>query len=307
MKIIIYISFIIFCWINSAKAQYFPVFSHYVINGLVINPAYTGSREVMSINILYRNQMIGINGAPVYQTLSIHAPLKNPKLGLGFLFFNENTGPLHTTHAFATYAYKVQLGAGKLNFGLQTGIIYGEYNWNTMYLNDPGDQAFNSNNNTYVLPNIGAGLYYYSRSFFAGLAVPYFLSYKETGARDAYSIYHDLNNYNFLFSAGYLFRVSKDFKLKPSTLVKYYINSSEQIDLNLIAILLDDKLWIGGSYRFQEAVAALFELQINPQFRISYTFEYAGNNTGYFNYTSHEIGLRYEFSYKLKAFNPRYF
>lgn len=289
------------------EAQYFPVFSQYVVNGLIINPAYTGSREVLSLNFSYRNQMTGIKGAPVYQTLSVHAPLKNPKLGLGFLFFNEKTGPTHNTHAFLTYAYRVQIGESKLNFGLQTGVIYKEFNWGQVYLNDDDDPVFNSNNNSYILPNLGAGAFFYNRKFFTGFSIPYFLSYKESSERDKYTIYHEFSNYNFLFTAGYLFNFSNNFKLKPSTLIKYYLDAEEQIDLNLSAILLDDKLWIGGAYRFQEAFAGLFEVQINPQFRISYTFEYAGRNAGYFNYTSHEVGLRYEFSYKLKAFNPRYF
>lgn len=287
--------------------QYFPVFSQYVVNGLVVNPAYTGSREVLSINFMYRNQMTGIKGAPVYQTFTAHAPLKNPNLGLGFLFFNEKTGPSHNTHAFATYAYRVQMGESKLSLGLQTGIIYKEFNWGHVYLNDIDDLAFKTNADSYILPNIGAGVYFSNKTFFSGLSIPYFLSFKENSSREKYTIYHEFKNYNLLFTAGYLLYLSNDLKLKPTTLIKYFLEDDEQIDFNLTAIMMNNKLSVGAAYRLQEAVAGLCEVQLNPQFRLSYTFEYAGRNSGYFNYTSHEIGLRYEFSYKLKAFNPRYF
>jgi type IX secretion system PorP/SprF family membrane protein len=288
-------------------AQYFPMFSQYVSNGLILNPAYTGSREVLSINLLYRNQMVGFTGAPQYQTLSAHAPMKNDNIGLGLMFFNESAGPVRNIHIYTSYAYRLRLGSGKLSFGLKAGINYGQYNWNNVYTNDSNDPAFNNDNNSYVLPNIGAGIYYYSNKFFTGFSIPYFLSYKEDEDHNGFSFYHDFNNYNFLITAGYLFSFSRNFKLKPTTLIKYYTNATEQVDLNLNVIILNDKIWLGSAYRLNEAVAGSFEVQLNPQFRIGYTFEYAGKTARFFNYTSHEVSLRYEFSYKIKAFNPRYF
>lgn len=306
-KKITYILFILVTTLTNSFSQYFPIFSQYISNGLVINPAYTGSREVLSLNFMYRNQMTGFEGAPVYETFTVHAPLKNPRVGVGFMAFNEKAGPTRNTQAYATYAYRIRFVKGRLSLGLKAGINYGDYNWKNVYTNDSNDPAFSNKNNTFILPNIGAGIYYYSKKFFTGISVPYFLTYKESSNRSSYDIVNDIKNYNFLITAGYLLNFSRGFKLKPSCLVKYYTNSQEQVDLNLNFILLNDKLWLGTAYRLDEAMAGILEVQLSPQFRAGYTYEYAGKTTSYFNYTSHEITLRYEFSYKIKAFNPRYF
>ena len=56
-------------------AQQLPQFSQYMYNMISINPAYAGSREVMVVNLLNRNQWIGVEGAPITQTLSAHSSL----------------------------------------------------------------------------------------------------------------------------------------------------------------------------------------------------------------------------------------
>lgn len=209
----IYIIFLFVLLSANANAQYFPVFSQYVSNGLVLNPAYTGSREVLSINMLYRNQMVGFNGAPQYQTISAHAPLKNDNIGLGILLFNESAGPVRNTHLYTNYSYRIRMGKGKLSMGLKIGFNYGQYSWNNVYTNDNNDPAFNNNNNSFILPNAGAGVYYYSKKYFAGFSIPYFLSYKENEDHNGFSFYHDFKNYNFLITSGYLFSFSRGFKV----------------------------------------------------------------------------------------------
>jgi type IX secretion system PorP/SprF family membrane protein len=307
MRIKFYILSLIIWGCVKTNAQNFPIFSQYVSNGLIINPAYTGSREVLSISMLYRDQMVGFDGSPKYQTLSAHAPLKNDNIGLGILFLNESSGPMRNSHLYTSYSYRLRLGSGKLSFGLKAGINYGQYNWKNVYLNNSQDPAFLKSDITYVLPNFGAGVYYYSSKYFAGFSIPYFLSYRDNASHDGFEFYNDFKNYTFLITTGYLFRISRDFKIKPTALIKYYTYSKEQFDLNLNIILLNDRLWLGSAYRLDEAYSGSFEVQLNPQFRIGYAFEFAGKTAESYNYTSHDITLRYEFSYKIKAFNPRYF
>jgi len=303
IKILLFFLFIsVIC-----KAEYFPIFSQYVSNGLVINPAYSGSREVLSLNLMYRNQWVGLDGAPTYQTFSIHAPLKNAHIGLGLLFLNENSGLTQNTHAYFNYAYRIRMGKGKLALGLKAGVQFSKLSSQHIFLNDDHDPAFDNYNNYFVIPNVGAGVYYYSPHAFLGFSVPYLLSYKANNSNSGYLIYNDFSNYNYLFTCGYLFDISKGFKIKPSALLKYNEKLQQQFDLNLNLILFNDKLWIGGAYREKEAITGMFELQLNPQLRLGYSFDYSGAKMSTINYVSHEITLRYEFSYKIKAFNPRYF
>jgi type IX secretion system PorP/SprF family membrane protein len=307
VKQLIYILLLSFLLNGLIEAEDFPVFSQYVSNGLLLSPAYTGSREVLSVNLMYRDQWVGFDGAPVYQTLSIHAPLKNAHIGIGFLLLNETSGPTRNTQAYFNYAYRVNLGKGKLAFGLRAGMHFANFNWKNIYLIDPSDPAFSNNNENYMLPNFGAGIYYYSYHAFLGLSVPYFLSYKESASHNGYAIYNDINNYNYMFTAGYLFDISRNFKVKPTTLIKYNSVTKFQEDLNLNIILLNDKLWLGIADRVNQAISYMVEIQFNPQLKLGYSFDYAAGPINYFNHMSHEISLRYEFSYKIKAFNPRYF
>jgi type IX secretion system PorP/SprF family membrane protein len=291
----------------SGKAQSIPVFSDYISNGLLINPAYAGSREVLSLSLLFRDEWVGFENSPLYETFSAHAPLKNAHIGLGFVFMNEKSGSTVNTHAYFNYAYRMNMGKGKLALGLKAGFNYTNNDWNNLYLNNPIDPTFSDKTKKYILPNFGIGAYYSTDRVFAGLSIPYILSYRESSAGSGYKIYHDMKNYNYLLTAGYLFDISRNFKLKPSFLLKYNAIMKQQFDLNLNFILLNDKLWIGTACRFDEALSSSLELQINPQLRFGYSFDYSGLQSNYFNYTSHEIFIRYEFSYKIKAFNPRYF
>jgi len=294
-------------YIVPGKSQYIPIFSDYISNGLLINPAYSGSREVLSLNLLFRDQWAGFEGSPLYETFSAHAPLKNAHIGLGFLLMNEKSGPSNITQAYFNYAYRIIIGSGKIAFGLKAGINYSNNNWSNIYLNDSPDKAFSDNTRSYVLPNFGLGIYYSSKKVFAGFSIPFILSYRETNPGSGYQIYNDVENYNYLFTAGYLFDISGSLKIKPSVLLKYNAIYKQQLDLNLNFILLNDKLWVGTAYRTNEAMSSSFEIQLNPQLRFGYSFDYSGGQINSFKYTSHEIFFRYEFSYKIRAYSPRYF
>jgi type IX secretion system PorP/SprF family membrane protein len=308
MKKILIIIGLLLLLVTEGKSQYFNVFSQYVSNGLLINPAYTGSREVLSINFMFRQQYAGFEGAPKYETFSIHTPLKNANIGIGLLFLNEQEGPARNTHAYFNYAFRIHVGKGRLALGLKAGIHYASYDFKNLLVNDAGDYVFSSKNNYFILPNFGVGLYYYSRKAFLGFSVPYLLSYKKsTSANKGTTIYNNVNNYFFHFAAGYLLDISKNFKIKPTTLFKSNLQLENQLDLNMNFIFFNSRLWLGGAYRLKQAISGSFEIQVNPQLLLGYTYDYTGGQVKNFNFPSHEICIRYEFSYKIKAFNPRYF
>jgi type IX secretion system PorP/SprF family membrane protein len=305
MKRLLYI--LLFFTSFSLNAQDVPIFSQYVNNGIILSPAYTGSREVLSMNLMYRNQWVGLKGAPVYQTFSAHAPLKGAKVGVGLLVFDQKFGASHNTQAFLNYAYRVSLGKGKLSFGIRAGMIMQSNNWGNISTYDKDDKVFQSNNDSYVLPNLGVGIYYYSNRMFLGLSVPYMLSVKPNSTYNGYSVYHNMSNYNYLLTGGILLDFSAGFKLKPTALLKYNPNLKQQFDLNLNVILLNNRLWLCGAYRIDEAYNGTIEVQLNPQLRLGYSFDYGSGKILNLINNSHEISLRYEFSYKIKAVNPRYF
>ena len=104
-------------------AQQLPQFTQYMYNTISINPAYAGSREALSIVGLHRSQWVGFQGGPITQTLSIHTPLRNDRIGLGLSFIEDDLGPENFTYLYADFSYAIPTGVdGKLAFGLKGGF-----------------------------------------------------------------------------------------------------------------------------------------------------------------------------------------
>ena len=287
----------------------YPVYSQYLQNGLVINPAYAGSRGALSGFMSYRIQWMGTDGAPVIQSISLHTPMKDDKVALGIMAQFMQFGFTKSTSIYASYAYHIRLGPGKLSFGLKGGFDMS----NTVYpkdnfLTNPGDPVF-INDKPYVLPNIGAGLYYFSNKLFAGVSVPSFLSYRKTGTSSV-EAYHSFSDYDFVFSAGGLIIFSQLIKFKPSLLIDYALQNTKKlnrVDING-NIILADLIWLGGSWRTTEQViVGIIQVQLNPQLMFGFSYDYPAGRMNSYSKGSSEFILRYEFGSKVSAANPRYF
>ncbi|MHC1733113.1 MAG: type IX secretion system membrane protein PorP/SprF [Bacteroidales bacterium] len=309
MKVRLYILILFIVAVHSAAmAQQVPITSQYLTNGLIINPAYAGTREALSANLSYRKQWAKIIGAPQFQTLSLHSPINNKeKVSLGLMADYLTYGVTKDVGIYAFYAYSVRIGRGKLSMGLKGGIDLSNTNYNKLQfpdgnLTDPlltGDMK-------YTLPNMGVGFYYYTDKYFAGLSVPSLLTYRRD-ATDEFSVKPDYAHFKSYFTAGTILRFADSFKVKPSVLVRYAMKEPLEVDLNANFIFADI-LWVGGSYRIAEkAAVALLDLQVTPQLKLGYSFDYQLGHLN--NYTSgtHEVSLRYEFEFKVSATSPRYF
>jgi type IX secretion system PorP/SprF family membrane protein len=285
----------------------YPVYSQYLHNGLLINPAYAGSREVLSLFLSGRVQWAGIKGAPLSETFSLHSLLKNDKVGLGLSGQFFKYGYSKSTSVYTDYAYHLRLGKGKLALGLKAGFDMLNTDFTGIVLIDPGDPVFVTNDKPFFLPNAGAGMYFYSKKFFLGAAVPSFLSYlKSSSGKVSFEALSDLD---VLLSAGALITFSEAFKFKPSVFVDYSVQKTKPMRIDLNGnFIIRDFVWIGGSWRTSEEVAVgIIQIQVNPQIMFGYSYDYPVGNMNTYSKGSHEIVLRYEFNYKVSAANPRYF
>jgi type IX secretion system PorP/SprF family membrane protein len=285
----------------------YPVYSQYLHNGLIINPAYAGSREVLSVFLSGRLQWMGIKGAPVSQTISMHTLLKNDRVGLGLSGQFFQFGFSKSTSIYADYAYHLIMGKGKLSMGLRAGFDISNTNYAGILLIDPNDPAFTTNDKPYYLPNVGAGIYYYNKKFFLGAAVPSFLSYvKNSGGAVSFNTFKD---FDFLLTAGALLSFSPTLKFKPSVFVDYSIQKTQKMRIDLNGnFIIYDFVWVGGSWRTSEDVAVgILQLQVTPQMMFGYSYDYPVGKMNTYSKGSHEIIFRYEFGYKVSVANPRYF
>jgi type IX secretion system PorP/SprF family membrane protein len=292
----------------------YPVYSQYLQNGLIINPAYAGTRGALCGFLSYRMQWMGTDGAPSIQSISLHTPMKNDKVALGLMAQFMKYGATRATSIYASYAYHIRLAKGKLSFGLKAGTDMSKTDYADIRetLTHPADPVFSTNDKPYILPNVGAGIYYFSERLFAGLSVPSFLSYKKTGTGSVQA-YHSFNEYDFVITAGGLITISQFLKFKPSVLVDYSLQETKklnQFDINGNFILAD-LIWLGGSWRTTEEVAVgILQVQINQQLMFGFSYDYPVGRMSYFKKGlsgSSEFILRYEFGSKVSAANPRYF
>jgi type IX secretion system PorP/SprF family membrane protein len=287
----------------------YPVYSQYLHNGLMINPAYAGSRGALTATLSYRMQWMGISDAPKLQSVTLHSPMKNDKVALGLSARFMQYGVTKSSSIYAIYAYHIKMGRAKLSFGLKAGVDISNNDYTGLLGIARPDPVFPDDNKSYFFPNAGAGIYFFSDKFFAGMSVPNFLFYKSTGASSTQA-YHSFNEYDFIFSAGGLITFSQNFKFKPSALLDlslHDIKMVHQLDINGNFIIAD-LVWIGGSWRTtEEVLVAHLQVNLGQQLMIGVSYDYPAGRMNNYSKGSTEIVLRYEFGSKISAANPRYF
>jgi type IX secretion system PorP/SprF family membrane protein len=278
------------------KAQHGAMYSQYMFNGLLINPAYAGSNEVLSATLLTRNQWVGFDGAPKTTTLSMHSPLRSKKVNLGITISNDQYGITKQNKINAVYAYRLFLKNGSLAFGVQAGINMIRNNWSHISTTTAGDQVFTNQYSQQNIPESGFGVYYKNQKFFAGASAPDLLTLKKVSG----ILYKPM-----LLSAGYLFTVSEELKIKPSFVFKYIRNSPVEVDLNANAYF--KAFGLGLSYRTKDAIVFMASYNINEQFTAGYSYDLTISKLRTYVKSTHEIMLKYEFGFKVHPQSPRYF
>jgi type IX secretion system PorP/SprF family membrane protein len=275
-----------------------------MFNGLVINPAYAGSQEALSVTAQAKRQWSNVDGAPVTATFSAHSSLNKDKMGLGFIMSNDRISIFSQTLVNAVYSYRILFADNKrLAFGLQAGLSNYNANYSQLTSYTPNDPAIPSSNFKSLSPSFGAGVYYSTPRFFAGLSTPYLAS---NILKTKYVTNHlELRN-NYFLAAGYVVDISNDFKLKPNVLMKYLPGNPIQFDLNA-NLLFREVLWAGVSYRTSHSMCFLFQVNVTDQLRVGYSYDtMMGKYVGFSG--SHELMINYLFSFtKTKIVTPRYF
>ncbi|MFH4966375.1 type IX secretion system membrane protein PorP/SprF [Gaetbulibacter sp. M235] len=288
-------------------AQQLPQFTQYMYNTISINPAYAGSREALSIVGLHRSQWVGFKGGPITQTLSIHTPLRNDRIGLGLSFIQDDLGPQNFSYLYGDFSYTIPTGTdSRLAFGLKAGLtgfsFDTDFRLDDSNINDPLIYGVEDR----WTPNIGAGVFWHSNAWYLGLSAPRILNTN----RDKDKEFKALERISYYFTGGYVFDLSNAIKLKPAFLVKATNGAPLSYDLTA-NFLFNEKLWLGGSYRINQQTAAIggiVDFQISRQLRIGYAYEKPISDIASYTTGTHEILLIYEFKFlssKLKS--PRYF
>jgi type IX secretion system PorP/SprF family membrane protein len=301
----VFLSVLLFIGIG-AIAQQDAQYTQYMYNTVSINPAYAGSRGQMSIAALHRSQWVGLDGAPVTQTLNIHSPIGYRGLGMGFSIVNDQIGPTSETNFDMDFSYTIQLAReSRLSFGLKGSLNLLDIRFSE--LNQfASDQTLQQDIDNRLSPNVGAGIYYHTNKFYTGLSVPRFL---ETSHFEESSLSTAKEQMNFYFITGYVWDLSSTVKFKPTILSKITQGAPLQVDVSA-NFMLNDKFILGAAYRWDAAVSGMVGFNISDGFLlgIAYDRETTALGSAAFNDGSFEVILRYDFiSFKDNLKSPRFF
>ncbi|MCF8322906.1 MAG: type IX secretion system membrane protein PorP/SprF [Flavobacterium sp.] len=286
-----------------SHAQQDAQFTQYMYNTINVNPAYAGSRGALSIFALHRTQWVGLDGAPVTNTISVNTPLNNSNLGLGVSVINDRIGPTNENTISADLSYTLPTSENyKLSFGLKATANL--FNLNVSDLNplvevDPSLQNYNK-----FSPNIGAGLYLHSDKAYVGFSIPNFMETNRYNDNDV-KIFKEKMNYYLI--GGYVFDLSSEVKFKPAFISKVVEGAPFQMDLSG-NFMFNNKFVVGVAYRWSAALSAMVGFQVSEGLYIGYGFDNETTNLKNYNTGSHEVFLRYEiFKNVDKITTPRFF
>jgi type IX secretion system PorP/SprF family membrane protein len=274
-------------------------YTQYMYNMPVINPAYSGSSGVPVVRVAGRTQWVNVLGAPRTATFSIDAPVGR-SVGLGFSVIHDRVGPVRENIVSGDFSYTIFTGVeGRLAFGLKAGVR--SFNIGTLTTIDPDPINVPIDR---VSPIVGAGVFYYTDRFYAGFSSPNLLKTKYDD-RDVAVISDANDSAPFYLTSGYVFDITDNIKLKPSTMLKMASGSPIAIDVST-NLLINNNLEFGLSYRIDDSLAAMIGIQASEKLRIGYAFEYSTSNFGRFNSGTHELLLIYKFN-RRDMKSPRFF
>ncbi len=291
-------------------AQQDAQYTHYMYNTNVVNPAYAGSRDVLSVFGLHRTQWVGLAGAPVTSTVSVSTPLNGTNLGLGVSIVNDKIGPSDENNIAVDLSYFIPTSDRyRLSFGIKATANLLNVDFTKLDIYNPADARFANNIDNRFSPNIGAGLFLHSDKTYFGLSVPNFIETEhfDKAASNLAPTFIATERLHYYIIAGHVFDISGNVKFKPSLLSKVVKGSPLQLDLSG-NFLINDKFTAGVAYRWDAAMSGLLGFQVNESWLIGYSYDFETTRLARYNSGSHEIFLRYElFKKNNKVISPRFF
>jgi type IX secretion system PorP/SprF family membrane protein len=324
-------------WSAFSGAQQRPHYTQYVLNQYILNPAISGIENYTDIRASHRHQWVGVQDAPVTTYFTIHAPLgkkdlrttstsfsgpgvnprgrqywvdylaAEPHHGIGAQVVNDRTGPLQRFSASLTYAYHIGLtsrmnlsagfGAGINRVALNASRLdFGSFNI------DPAVAGSGVLNR--IKPDLSAGLYLYSATFFAGLSVQQVVPERLSFADGKVSPAPGRLVPHLFATAGFRTLLGEDWNLVPSVMMKSITSLPPSIEAN-VKFQYRDIFWLGGSYRIEDGFAGLAGINISNRLNIGYAYDHTISRLNLFSKGTHEVLVGFMIGSRMEERCPR--
>ena len=306
MKKLFLVTLSVIAFTVELHAQQDPHYTQYMYNMSVMNPAYAGSKENLSLGLLHRKQWVEIEDAPTTTTFFGHAPV-GKNVGMGLSVISDKIGPVEENNIYADFSYTLNLGGEhKLAFGLKTGLTLHKVSlFDDVYptLPDEFDPAFSENtSNSYF--NIGSGLFYYTNKYYLGFSIPNLMKSKHldfNGREFGSEVSH------YFVTGGYVFDINDNVKFKPFFMMKSAFEAPTSWDLSA-NFLFNEKFEIGGTYRLEDSFGAMVNYAITPNIKLGYAYDHIVSDLNVTTPSSHEIILLFDLNFPKKvSSSPRFF
>ena len=275
-------------------------------NMSVFNPAYAGSKEDLSMGILYRKQWVNMEGAPTTFSVFGHQPV-GKNLGTGLSIISDKLGPIAEKNIYGDVSYTLQLNESmKIAVGLKTGATFHSvdlFSKIAATLPDPNDGVFGRDINKTSF-NFGTGLFLYTDHYYFGISIPNILKTPHLN--------YNGENYgsevpHYFITGGYVFDINFEWKFKPFAMVKSSFGAPVSYDVST-NFLYNNKVEFGLTYRKEDSFGGMININITPQLRIGYAYDRIISNLKYTTNSSHEIILLFDLiNYKKVSRSPRFF
>lgn len=298
------VTILLMTWnVSLVFGQQEPQFTQFFDNKLFVNPAYAGSRELLNVTGIHREQWMGFSGRPVSSTLSIHSPLKYESVGVGMTFVHDQAGPISQTMVYGDFSYTLKFKSAdrKLSFGLKGGLNVISAATSTLETTQDNDPKLLQNVRNQVNPNFGFGIYYHGPHFFAGASTPRIIE-QSFGSSET-----TMERRHYFGIIGGIVDLNSKWKLRPSSQVKITAGAPLSLDLST-AFIYREKIWFGGMYRWDAAFGIFSQFQLTDQFKVGVAGDFGTQEIRKYNYGTVEVLLSYDFRFNKKGIrSPRYF
>lgn len=305
MKRFIYIAVLLTGILAEGYSQQTPVYSQYMLNGFLLNPAVAGSEGYTAVNLTVREQWVGFTDGPATYAMSFQTRLmqesrisrsksvrkrgrsasRGGRIGLGGYIFNHSNGAVNRTGLKLTYAYHIDLDRAQLSIGLSMLGYQYRLDEKKISLEIPDDNLWSGARQSVFIPDADVGVYLTGRDFWAGFSVDQLLESALKFGDEGYETMIMERNYNVL--GGYDFMVNRDLTLSPSAYIKVAENGKVQADISGKCYFKQD-FWAGLTYRTGHSLVVLAGVRVD-RLLFGYAYDIGLNGLMKFSYGTHEF------------------
>ena len=282
------------------QAQQRAQYTNYIMNNYVLNPAVGGINNYWDVKAGFRDQWTGVTGGPKTMFVSMHGALGYPNKrvrnshlkahhGIGGYVFRDASGPLSMTGAYLSYSYHLKLSKTfTASAGAFLGILQNQLNNSQLvFVQNPDDPSLAANGRTNIVkPDGTVGIWIHSDRVFFGLSANQIfgnrVQFTNSASSDGKLVYH------YFLTGGYKIKLNSSLDLIPSTMIKYVHAAPVQFDINA-RLKYKNTIWMGASYRNQDALAVLIGFMYNNKFDFGYSYDVTTSRLRVSSWGSHEL------------------